>query len=178
MGAAIDRSGPPLGFRVWNALSVTFVVCYLALIVYGSSIPGAGSIKLSFLVVALFMPVIIDYLWIAYNAIVLRYLRAAALVLPLLAFGTYEVVEDNVAQEVGWSLMQDELEYASETHTCPWRAGLVPVEECTVIDGHPAYDFGSGPTDQVLITQATTLPDGYNFEQELTDGWRVVLYQH
>lgn len=171
------NTGPLLGLKVFNVLAVTFVASYLVFILYGASIPGAGSMKLSFMVVALFLPVLLVYAWILYNAVVMRYFRVAALLLPLAALASFVLIESKAAESTGWILMRDELEVAAADNTCPDRVGLVRVEECTTIDGEPAFDFGTGATDQVLVTQAEHLPAGYDFERELTDGWRVVLYQ-
>lgn len=70
MSESVDRyTKRSSGLQRWNVVAVALIVAYLATILYGSAIPGAGSMRLSFIVVALFLPVLLLYLWILYSAV-------------------------------------------------------------------------------------------------------------
>lgn len=99
----------------------------------------------------------------------------AAVLVTAVAFATGILVASGLAEEVGWKMMRSDLEEATASQTYPSHAGLAQVVECTTIDGKPAFEFGPGDGDQVIFTQADALPAGFEFEKELSGGWRVVL---
>ncbi|MDU0477931.1 hypothetical protein QVA66_01610 [Staphylococcus chromogenes] len=153
-------------------LSVFF---YCLLIIYGTSIPGGGTMGLSFAVVALFFPLVALYLWTFVASVLHKRLYAAVWILPAVFAVTAIIVATGLVKDAHWHWIQHDLENAIVADECPERVGIAAVHDCTRFGADPAYDLGSGFLDLNYLTQSTELPANHEVKEEFHDGWRLVI---
>lgn len=98
--------------------------------------------------------------------------------IPLIALATIGIISTGLVAQGHWELIEDDPNAAVAAKTCPESAGLVPISDCTSFSGFPAFDLGTGALDQVYVTRATDLPDNYEWQEDLDDGWRIALMRY
>ncbi|MDU0477932.1 hypothetical protein QVA66_01615 [Staphylococcus chromogenes] len=140
---------------------------------YAVSIPGGGGLDLFFFGIVPLSWLVIFYVILCVVGISQRKSVPALWLVPLPAVVVIGLAGTGAVERWHWTFIRDDL--AAAGATCLQRVGLVRVERCTTVMGHPAFDFGGGFIDQVLVTTYEGDEVGLHKVRSLDDQWHVYV---